>query len=55
VYHTNPLSFLKEEHAVDPIKDLSPVCPNCHTMIHSKKELFTLDEVKYLINRSHKL
>jgi 5-methylcytosine-specific restriction protein A len=54
-HHTNPLSFLKEEHTVDPIKDLVPVCPNCHTMIHSKKEMFTLDEVKYLINRSHKL
>lgn len=49
-HHTNPLSLLKEEHTVDPIKDLVPVCPNCHTMIHSKKEMFTLDEIKGFIN-----
>jgi 5-methylcytosine-specific restriction protein A len=34
------------EYSVDPIKDLRPVCPNCHMVIHSKKEGFSIDEVK---------
>ena len=30
---------------IDPIKDLIPVCPNCHSMIHSKRPAFTIDEI----------
>lgn len=34
VHHIVPLSETKEEYIIDPQKDLIPVCPNCHTMIH---------------------
>ena len=30
VHHKTPLSQVRETHFVDPIKDLVPVCPNCH-------------------------
>ena len=33
-HHIKPLSEIGEEYTVDPIKDLRPVCPNCHAMIH---------------------
>lgn len=36
VHHIVPLHIIAEEHAVDPIKDLIPVCPNCHVALHSK-------------------
>ena len=36
VHHIVPLSQIGESYVVDPIKDLIPVCPNCHTAIHSK-------------------
>ena len=34
VHHLLPLSEIAEEYEVDPVKDLRPICPNCHAMIH---------------------
>ena len=34
VHHVTALSQVREAHVVDPIKDLVPVCPNCHAMLH---------------------
>ena len=50
IHHLNPLYIRNEEHEVDPIKDLQPVCPNCHMIIHCKKDgFYTIDEVKDFI------
>ena len=47
VHHIVPLSQIGEEYVVDPIKDLIPLCPNCHTAIHSKKDgVYTIEEMK---------
>lgn len=51
VHHLIPLSEIQKEYKVDPKKDLRPVCPNCHLIIHSKKVPFTIDEVKTMISR----
>ena len=37
VHHILPLSEIGERYIVDPIRDLIPVCPNCHAMIHVKR------------------
>jgi 5-methylcytosine-specific restriction enzyme A len=34
VHHLKPLSEINEEYQVDPVNDLRPVCPNCHSMLH---------------------
>lgn len=34
VHHLVPLSSIGKDYVVDPIKDLIPVCPNCHAMLH---------------------
>lgn len=34
VHHEVPLAEIKNEYSVDPIKDLKPLCPNCHGIIH---------------------
>lgn len=34
VHHIVPLHQIQENYKVDPIKDLIPVCPNCHAMLH---------------------
>ncbi|MBL0423068.1 HNH endonuclease [Ramlibacter sp. AW1] len=34
VHHLTPLASQGENHAVDPVRDLIPVCPNCHAMLH---------------------
>ena len=47
VHHIVPLSEIGEEYEIDPIKDLIPVCPNCHTALHSKKDgVFTVAELR---------
>lgn len=49
VHHLRPLSEIGGEYEVDPIEDLCPVCPNCHAVIHSRKPLLTIDEVKAML------
>lgn len=50
VHHIVPLSEIGEKYVVDPVKDLVPLCPNCHTAIHSKKGgTYTVEELKRLL------
>lgn len=49
VHHKIPLSEIKQEYKVNPTKDLIPVCPNCHAMIHRKKEYLDVEELKKLM------
>lgn len=49
VHHLVPLSEIVEEYEVHPEKDLRPVCPNCHAIIHKKKPAYTIDEVRELL------
>lgn len=52
VHHIVPLSEIKKEYKVDPIKDLIPVCPNCHEMLHRKGHTISPKELKsILINK----
>jgi hypothetical protein len=51
VHHLKPLSEIGEEYVVDPIKDLRPVCPNCHAVIHLGGECRTINEVRRLIGK----
>lgn len=37
VHHIVPISNSNEEHSVDPINDLIPVCSNCHSILHRKR------------------
>ena len=46
VHHLNPLAHGERE--VDPKKDLRPVCPNCHYMLH-RNGLLTPDELRGMI------
>lgn len=52
VHHIRQISTIKEEYEIDPIKDLVPVCPNCHSMIHRNKEPLTIDELKNLLTKN---
>lgn len=36
VHHIVPISEIGKDYVVDPIKDLIPICPNCHAAVHSK-------------------
>lgn len=34
VHHLKHLSEIGTEYVVNPVKDMCPVCPNCHAMLH---------------------
>ncbi|WP_422678748.1 hypothetical protein [Christiangramia echinicola] len=42
---------MRKEYNVDPIRDLIPVCPNCHFMLHKRTPAFTIEELKNMIKR----
>ena len=47
VHHLKPLAGTSASRSVDPIKDLRPICPNCHAMIHKRAPIpFTVEELK---------
>jgi 5-methylcytosine-specific restriction protein A len=49
VHHIRPLSELPDGYEVDPKKDLVPVCPNCHAMIHKGPTTLSVEERRHLI------
>ena len=53
VHHMTPISSYTTQHDVNPIADLVPVCPNCHAMIHSRKEPFPIEDLRDIIQRKH--
>lgn len=52
VHHLLDIAQIGREYKVDPIKDLRPVCPNCHAMLHRQTPAMDLDKLKALIRRS---
>lgn len=52
VHHVTPISRLGDGYTIDPIKDLVPVCPNCHAMMHVNDPPFTVAELRKKYNRN---
>lgn len=49
VHHLHPLAD-GEERQTGPTKDLIPVCPNCHRILHSKDVgVYTPNKVRIMI------
>ena len=46
VHHRTMISTAGKASKVDPAKDLVPVCPNCHAMLHKQNPPLTIDELK---------
>jgi hypothetical protein len=49
VHHLRELSKIRKEYAVDPIKDLRPVCPNCHAVLHSNTPAYSIEQVMVFV------
>jgi 5-methylcytosine-specific restriction protein A len=45
-HHLVPMSEIGKEYEVNPVRDLRPVCPNCHAMLHKRTPPFAIDELK---------
>jgi 5-methylcytosine-specific restriction protein A len=52
VHHRVPVSLMGREYRLDPVKDLVPVCGNCHAMIHRKNPPVSVEELKALLLKS---
>lgn len=52
VHHLTPLSERRDEYQLDPIKDLRPVCPNCHAVLHSRKPAYSIEDIKNAIGNN---
>lgn len=50
VHHLVPIGNIGKEYVLDPVKDLVPVCPNCHYMLHRSNPPMKPDELKKLLN-----
>lgn len=46
VHHKKPLATIREEYELDPVKDLAPVCPNCHAMLHRVAPALSIIELR---------
>ena len=46
VHHIVDISTIAENYKINPIKDLIPVCPNCHAMLHKRKPAYSPKEIK---------
>ncbi len=52
VHHLVEISKVGNQYSVDPIKDLRPVCPNCHAMLHKRKPAYSIEDVvNYLTSK----
>jgi 5-methylcytosine-specific restriction protein A len=52
VHHLTPIAEIGESYEIDPMTDLRPVCPNCHSMLHREKDTMTIDELKKYYNQA---
>lgn len=54
VHHLKEISEIKKEYVIDFKKDLVPVCPNCHAILHKKKPAYSINELKEIIGLNKK-
>jgi len=51
VHHLRPLSEIGEEYQVDYKKDLRPICPNCHAVVHRRIPAYGIEEVRAFLKQ----
>lgn len=52
IHHIKELHEIGKEYKVNPVKDLLPVCPNCHMVLHSKKPAYTPEELVNILKNN---
>lgn len=50
VHHIIPISSKGESYTIDPVRDLRPVCPNCHAIIHKGPKVMSTDELRAIVS-----
>ena len=52
VHHLTKISSIGKTYEIDPIRDLVPLCPNCHSMVHRRKVPYTIEELIEVYSKS---
>jgi len=55
VHHVVDIATIGAEYQVDPVRDLRPVCPNCHAMLHTSKPAMNVDDLRQLIEQQPRM
>lgn len=51
VHHITPLCSLSGAEKIDPVRDLIPVCANCHAMLHRPSQVLTPSELREVMGK----
>lgn len=51
VHHIEKIASIGKEYFLNPEKDLIPVCPNCHAMLHRKDPPLRPDELQQILKK----
>jgi predicted HNH restriction endonuclease len=54
VHHLRPLAITGVKHTVDPIRDLRPICPNCHAVAHLTSPPWSIAKLKRMIKENER-
>lgn len=49
VHHRTPVSALGGEYRIDPIRDLVPLCSNCHSVAHQRNPPYQPSEIRMFL------
>jgi predicted HNH restriction endonuclease len=52
VHHIVPLQTYSDLRKTDPEVDLFPLCPNCHSVVHSTSPIMSIEELKARVQRN---
>lgn len=51
VHHLRPLSEIGAAYELDPVRDLRPVCPNCHAMLHRRIPALDIEALQEILRQ----
>jgi 5-methylcytosine-specific restriction protein A len=49
VHHKRPLATLAKRYRLNAVKDLAPVCHNCHAMLHKREPLYDVEQLRAIL------
>jgi len=49
VHHKRPLAALGKRYRLNAVKDLVPVCPNCHAMLHKREPPYDIEQLRAIL------
>ncbi len=52
VHHLKPISEIAKSYQVNPERDLRPICPNCHAMLHKRNPPLSIEELKLVVEQN---